>query len=110
MRQAAVFFNDILAGYLSENDNRQYSFIYESTYFLDPKLPSISLTMPKEQKEYVSETLFPFFYNMLSEGVNKKMQSRQYQLDENDAFGLLLKTAGSDTIGAITVKEIQNGN
>jgi len=110
MRKAAVFLNNLLAGYLTERDDSKYSFSYEENYFLDSKLPSISLTLPKDQKEYISESLFAFFYNMLSEGVNKKMQSRQFQLDENDAFGLLLKTAGSDTIGAVTVKEIINGN
>jgi len=110
MRQAAVFLNNILAGTLTETDDRRYSFVYEDSYFLDPKMPSVSLTLPKDEKKYSSESLFAFFYNMLSEGVNKKMQSRQFQLDEHDAFGLLLKTAGSDTIGAVTIKEIQNGN
>lgn len=110
MRKAAIFLNNILAGTLTETDDRGYSFVYEDSYFLDPKMPSVSLTLPKEKKAYSSESLFAFFYNMLSEGVNKKMQSRQLRLDENDVFGLLLKTAGSDTIGAVTVKEIQNGN
>lgn len=45
---------------------------------------------------------------MQAEGVNKKLQTRQFRVDENDAFGLLLATAGEDTIGAITVKPIEN--
>ena len=44
---------------------------------------------------------------MLSEGVNRKLQSRQLKIDENDYFGLLVATAQFDTIGAISVKMVQ---
>ncbi len=68
--------------------------------------PGISLTLPKKQLEYTSEHLFPFFFNMLSEGTNREVQSKQLKIDEKDFFGLLLATARYDTIGAITVKQI----
>lgn len=108
MRRAKVYYNKILSGYLSELDSKNFEFEYEESYFNDSKLPAVSLTLPKTQKKYYSEILFPFFYNMLAEGVNKKLQIRQFRIDENDAFGLLLATAGEDTIGAITVKPIEN--
>lgn len=44
---------------------------------------------------------------MLSEGVNRKLQSLQLKIDEEDNFGLLAATAQYDTIGAITVKPIK---
>lgn len=43
---------------------------------------------------------------MLSEGANKTIQCQTLKIDEDDVFGLLLATAHSDTIGAITVKKI----
>ena len=43
---------------------------------------------------------------MLSEGVNRKLQCSQLQIDENDYFGLLLATGGNETIGAVSVKSI----
>jgi serine/threonine-protein kinase HipA len=43
---------------------------------------------------------------MLSEGVNRKLQSRTLKIDETDDFGLLAATARYDTIGAITVKPV----
>jgi hypothetical protein len=43
---------------------------------------------------------------MLSEGTNKAIQCQTLKIDENDAFGLLLATAHTDTIGAIIVKKI----
>ena len=35
------------------------------------------------------------------------MQCRLLKIDENDDFTRLIKTAGEDTIGAITVKELK---
>jgi serine/threonine-protein kinase HipA len=43
---------------------------------------------------------------MLSEGVNRKLQSMQLKIDDADDFGLLMATAQYDTIGAVTVKPI----
>jgi HipA-like protein len=106
MRKLEVYRNNVLTGTLTEQNRTSYIFNYDDNYFNDPKMPAISLTMPKTQQEYRAETLFPFFFNMLSEGVNRKLQSRLLRIDENDFFGLLAATAQFDTIGAITVKPI----
>ena len=106
MRQALVYSNGIVAGILTETDTGKYIFKYDDIYLADSSMRSVSLSFPKSKKEFVSEKLFPFFYNMLSEGANKALQCATLKIDENDAFGLLLATAGSDTIGAVTVKEI----
>lgn len=106
MRQAQIFSNDILAGMLTETDSGNYIFRYEESFLMDEKQTAISLSFPKSRREYTSETLFPFFFNMLSEGTNKAIQCQTLKIDENDAFGLLLATAHTDTIGAITVKKI----
>ncbi len=106
MRKANVYRNGILAGTLTEENRNAYVFVYDDNYFANSENPSISLTLPKTQKSYKSEYLFPFFYNMLSEGANKKLQSRVLRIDEKDHFGFLIKTAYFETIGAVTVKEI----
>jgi HipA-like protein len=107
MRAAQVFYNQILAGILTEENRDAYCFVYDDTYFRDTTLPAISLTFPKSKKEFQAGYLFPFFYNMLAEGANRILQSRQLRIDEEDSFGFLLATAGYDTIGAITVKPIE---
>jgi serine/threonine-protein kinase HipA len=104
MRRAEVFYNGILAGELVELSPSEYVFRYDDRYFVDPAMPAVSLTLPKTRQEYRSEHLFPYFYNLLSEGTNRTMQARLLKIDENDNFGLLLATAGTDTIGAITLK------
>lgn len=106
MRKVAVYRNGFLAGVLSEKDSRSYVFRYDDNYFNDTNMPSISLTLPKTKKEYLSDYLFPFFFNMLSEGVNRKLQSVQLKIDEDDHFGFLMQTAQFDTIGAITIKPL----
>jgi serine/threonine-protein kinase HipA len=107
MRKAEVYRNGVLAGTLTETDKGSYIFKYDDAYFNDNTKPGISLTLSKKQTEYSSEYLFPFFYNMLSEGTNRVVQSKQLKIDENDFFGLLLATAQFDTIGAITVKQVK---
>ena len=107
MRQAEVYRNGELAGVIIEDDQHRYTFTYDDTYLSDAEKPAISLALPKSQKEYTSDILFPFFFNMLSEGVNRKLQSRTLRIDEKDHFGFLLATAREDTIGAITIKVIE---
>jgi len=103
---AKVYRNSILAGILTQ-DNNGYIFRYDDLYFNNPDLPAISLTLPKNKQEYRSRYLFPFFFNLLSEGVNKKLQCRYLKIDEKDYFALLLATAQNDTIGAVTVKPME---
>lgn len=106
MRKAIVYYNGIAAGVLTEASQQEYLFRYDDGYFNDSACPAISLTLPKDKQEYQSPFLFPFFYNMLSEGANRKAQSRMLHLDEKDYFGILLATAQEDTTGAVTVKPI----
>ncbi|MBN1597360.1 MAG: HipA N-terminal domain-containing protein [Bacteroidales bacterium] len=106
MRCAEVYRNGNLAGTLIETDQGRFEFTYDNNYYNDSSMPAISLTLPKSQQTYTSEYLFPFFYNMLSEGTNRLVQSKHLRIDEQDFFGLLLATAKYDTTGAITIKQI----
>ncbi len=106
MKTANVYSNSVLAGYLTQSDSRSYTFKYDAEYLADPTSRAISLTLPKQTEPYQSDVLFPFFFNMLSEGDNKAIQNRILKIDEEDYFELLLATAGTDTIGAITVKRV----
>ena len=105
MRQGIVYYNEIIAGVLTEEDLGNYIFKYHDVYFINNSLPAISVTIPKAKQLHESSILFPFFYNMLSEGSNRKTQCRILKIDEEDDFGLLLKTGAHETVGAITVEE-----
>src|SRR5947208_8307668 len=106
MAKGEVYYKGTLAGILEKRGPDDYNFTYSENYYADPLLPSISLTLPKTKMEHKSPVLFSFFAGLLAEGINKNIQCRLLKIDENDDFTRLLKTAGDDTIGAITVKEI----
>ena len=106
MRQCEVYLHDIRAGLLTEEDNGEYIFVYEPSYVAD-KMPPVSPTLPLREESYRSPYLFPVFFNMLSEGENRRIQSRLLHIDSSDDFGILLATAQNDTVGAITVKPIE---
>lgn len=107
MPQGIVYYNDIRAGII-EYSNGMYAFTYDDLYLSEESLPPISLTIPKRTEPYTSEILFPFFFGLLAEGITKELQCRTLKIDEDDHFTRLLKTAGSDTIGPVTVREVKN--
>lgn len=106
MQQAAVYRNKVLAGILTKHHTSLYEFRYDDDWFNNQTLPAISLTLPKTRQVYKADHLFPFFFNMLSEGVNRRLQARHLKIEETNYFALLLATAHNDTIGAITIKPI----
>lgn len=108
MRRGKVLYNNIPAGILTETDEGEYIFQYDDAYFFNTAYPPVSVNLPKSRQLHQSNMLFPFFFNMISEGANRKLQSRILKIDEEDDFGLLLKTAAHETIGAITIEEIND--
>lgn len=100
-----VLYNGRPAGIL-EKTKGLYRFIYNDAYIDTAGSRPISITMPFTKNVYESDVLFPVFINMLSEGANKRMQCRMLKIDENDYFGLLIATTKEDSIGPITIKEI----
>ena len=107
MRQLSVYYNNIKAGVLTErNPGRGYEFRYDPAY-LHSGGKSISVTLPKNKEIFESESLFPFFTNMLPEGANRSIICRHLRIDEKDFFGLLSAMAGKDFIGAVHIKTMQ---
>jgi HipA-like protein len=107
MRVLEVYCNGVFAGTLTEENRKSFVFRYDNSYYHDTDKAAVSLTLPKIQQEYHSEYLFPFFFNILSEGVNKQLQCKTLKIDEKDHFGLLMATAQYDTVGAVTVKPLK---
>lgn len=106
-KKGTVLYNGTPAGLL-EKDEHGYSFQYFQAYLDDSSTRAISITLPKSKVPYRSNHLFPFFSNLLSEGMNKKIQCQKLRIDEHDYFELLLQTTQEETIGAVTVKPIKD--
>lgn len=99
MRKAAVFFDNTLAGYLTETDEKKYLFDYLEDY----QGGAISLTMPVSKRKFQFETFPAFFDGLLPEGQQLEGLLRQNKIDRNDNFSQLL-AVGEDLVGAVSVK------
>ena len=106
MQKGNVYRNDVLAGEITRDENRVYGFTYNLEYLGRDDAMSISVNFPLQGETFVSDRLFSFFFNMLAEGNIKEIQCRDLKIDPDDNFTRLLKTAQSNTIGSITVKEV----
>ena len=107
MRACKVYINKKEAGLLEETDEKKYVFTYSNDYIAAGNRLHVCIAMPVREEPYKSDYLFPYFFNMLSEGANRKTQSMLLHIDEDDDFGILLATAQVDTIGAVTIKPIK---
>jgi len=112
MRTGRIFYKNELAASLSQLDDGSFIFRYQQQWLTDGSKPPISLTLPKINIEVQSNTLFPFFFNLIPEGVNKRLICSKKRIDLDDYFGILLEVAGGDTIGAVKVIKMndQHGN
>lgn len=102
MRKANVYYGDRLAGTLIDYEDR-FEFSYADDYLADG-FP-ISVTMPLRKEPYVSDSLHPFFDGLIVEGWLLKEAEKNWKINPNDRFTLLL-LVGADTIGAVSVKEV----
>lgn len=109
MKRAEVNFKNENAGWLIEQNDGTYIFKYNDIWISNSSKPAISLNLPKREKEYSSPHLFPFFYNLLPEGKNKEIICQYYEINPNNNFELLLHVTGCDTIGAVTLKKVKDG-
>ena len=103
MKKAAVYFNDTIAGYLSDLDDH-FEFVYDENY-LKYGHP-ISVTFPLQKEPFESKVLFSFFDGLIVEGWLLKTVEENWKINPNDRMSLLL-LIGEDTIGAVTVKEAE---
>lgn len=109
MRQAEIYYQDLLAGILTETEDGEYQFKYESAYVINyPKL-FLTFTMPVNSKIYTSKQLFPFFEGLIPEGWLLEIASNNWKINRNDRMGLLLACC-KNCIGAISVKPISSND
>ena len=102
-RKAAVYIRESFAGFLEETDSG-YRFTYDSVYLVEPEAAAVSLTLPLQKEPYESGILFPFFDGLIPEGWLLQVISRNWKIDPNDRFGLLLASC-KDCIGAVRIEE-----
>lgn len=101
-RTAYVYVREIFAGILKETDYG-YSFAYDDDYLKSENPTAVSLTLPLQEEEYTSKTLFSFFDGLIPEGWLLNIVSHNWKIDRKDRFGLLL-VACKDPIGNVQIR------
>ncbi len=103
-RSGKVFFQDVFAGIISEDENG-YKFEYDDE-FLKNNLDAISLTIPKTKKIFTSKTMFSFFDGLIPEGWLLDIAVKNWKLNPRDRMGLLLAVC-RDCIGAVSIIPVE---
>ena len=107
MRNVDVYFGDVYAGQLTELAKGSYQFTYDDAFLADSDTPPVSVNMPKSQKVYHADRIFPVFTNMLPEGANRRALCRVKKVDEDDFFGMQEMICGMDAIGKFVLKKAE---
>lgn len=102
-RTALAYVRGNFAGKLSETDEG-YVFSYDDKYYESTEATPVSLTLPLTQKTYNSKTLFAFFDGLIPEGWLLNVVTKNWKINRNDRFGILL-VACKDCIGNVSIKE-----
>lgn len=105
LRKANVYYQGILAGWLSETEEG-FSFVYDTNYLANANAHPISLTMPLRLTPYMSTVLFPFFDGLIPEGWLLDVALRNTDVSTLDRMSLLLLCC-KDCIGAVGVEEVK---
>ena len=105
MRQGQVFVDNQMAGVITETDEGNYRFQYDSGYLNTKTASPVSLTLPLQEKAYESSVLFPFFDGLIPEGWLLDISISNWKLQANDRMGLLLATC-QDCIGNVSIRKV----
>lgn len=89
MKQAKIYYKDILAGLLTEGDDG-YEFYYLPEYIESENAKPVSLTLPLQKEVYRSSILFPFFDGLIPEGWLLDVALRNTDISMLDRMSLLL--------------------
>ena len=106
MRQGRVFFNNIPAGIITEND-QGYIFAYDEAYLSLPDAQPVSLTLPLRHEPYINNVMFSFFDGLIPEGWMLNIAERNWKINRRDRMALLL-TCCRDCIGNVSVIPINS--
>lgn len=77
-------------------------FLYSPAYLVTPGARPIAPNLKLRAEPYESDTLHPFFANLLPEGALYTRTARRLGLKRSDRFGMLLHV-GADVMGAVEV-------
>ena len=109
MRTAEIFYDDTLAGILTETNEGHFIFQYNEKYVFENPDQFLTFGMPVTKYPYQDKHLFSFFEGLIPEGWLLDIAKTHHKINPNDRMGLLLACC-QNCIGAVSVKPISNTN
>jgi len=106
MRQARIYYDSEFCGFLTETNDGDFTFRYDSAYINQYPEQFITFTMPVGNTEYKDKRLFAFFEGLIPEGWLLEIASKNWKINPNDRMGLLLACC-QNCIGAVSVQPIE---
>ena len=103
-RSVNVYVSNIYAGTLQEIAEG-YQFSYDSDYLKQENASPVSLTLPLQSEPYISKVIFPFFDGLIPEGWLLDLAVKNWKINANDRFGLLMVTC-KDPIGNVSIGQV----
>ena len=103
MKRGKVYYNNHLAGIVTETNEGEYVFQYDNQYVKEYPNDFITFTMPVRVDPYTEKRLFPFFEGLIPEGWLLDIASENWKINQSDRMGLLLACC-QDCIGAVSVE------
>jgi serine/threonine-protein kinase HipA len=107
MRTAEIYYQDVLAGRLTETDEGHFIFQYDEQYVIKHPDQFLTFTMPVTKYPYHDKQLFSFFEGLIPEGWLLDIAKTHYKINPNDRMGLLLACC-QNCIGAVSVHPTRN--
>lgn len=98
-------YNKLFAGIINETD-KGYAFTYEDSYLQNQETLPISLTLPKNNKQFFSKSMIPFFDGLVPDGWLLNIAVENWKINTKDRMGLLLAKC-KDCIGAVSIIPIE---
>lgn len=106
MRRAEIYYREYLAGILTETNEGDYVFQYDTNYVQEHPADFITFSMPVSIVPFREKRLFPFFEGLIPEGWLLDIAAKNWKINRNDRMGLLLACC-QNCIGAVSVIPIE---
>ncbi len=98
----SVWWDGVIAGTLSRDDDGNMVFVYSEAWLADPARPALSFSLPKQAAPFERRRAHPFFAGLLPEEQQKDGAARALGLSKGNDFALL-DALGGDVAGALTL-------
>ena len=101
-RTLSVYFDERLAGKLTQDDSGRLNFLYDAHYLTSENAFPLSASLPLSNTVYADSIVRPFFSNLLPDDFARHRVARLLGVSEKNPFAIL-EIIGGECAGAISL-------